>query len=107
MLVLTRLLCSKISEIIGLQNPKILLSHHTYKANIMYSMSKFVSIETSFVPLLEHINYPCLEQLYIVDVVMKILPVFINILEQVKNLKEVSWNQVMPQTSLDVELFTI
>ena len=35
----------------------------------MYSVSKFVSIETSFGPLLEHINYPCLEQFYIVDVI--------------------------------------
>ena len=43
----------------------------------MYSMSKFVSIETSFGLLLEYINYPCLEQLYIVDVVMKILSVYI------------------------------
>ena len=46
------------------------------KYNIYRSMSKFVSIETSFGPLLEHIKYPCLKQLYIVDV-MKILPVFI------------------------------
>ena len=52
------------------------------KANIMYSMSKFVSIETSFGPILEQIKYPCLEQIYIVDII-KILPVFINILEQV------------------------
>ena len=37
----------------------------------MYSMSKFVSIETSFGPLLEYINYPCLEQLYIVDVIAR------------------------------------
>ena len=39
----------------------------------MYSMSKFVSMETSFGLLLEHINYPYLEQFYIVDI-MKILP---------------------------------
>ena len=48
----------------------------------MNSMSKFVSIETSGGPPLEHINYPCLKQLYIVYI-MKILSVFINILEQV------------------------
>ena len=32
----------------------------------MYSVSKFVSIETSFGPLLEH---TCLKQFYIVDVI--------------------------------------
>ena len=77
----TSLLCYKIIEIFGSQNPKI-IAVSPCKANIMYSMSKYVSIETSFGPLLEQIKYPCLKQLYIVDV-MKILPVFINILEQV------------------------
>ena len=37
----TSLLCSKIIEIIGLQNPKI-IAVSPCKANIMYSMSKFV-----------------------------------------------------------------
>ena len=96
----TSLLCSKIIEIIGLQDPKIIAVSPCKANNIMYSMSNFFSIETSFGPILEHINYPSLEQLD----VMKILSVFINILEQVYNLKEVSWNQVMPQTSLDSDL---
>ena len=59
----TSLLCSKIIEIIGLQNHKI-IAVSPCKANIMYSMSKFVSIET----FLEHTNYPCLEQFDIVNV---------------------------------------
>ena len=62
------------------------------------SINIFISDVSTIIQLSssEHIKYPCLEQLYIVDV-MKILPVFFNILEQVQNLKEVSWNQVMPR----------
>ena len=39
----TSILCSKIIEIIGLQNPKI-IAVSPCKANIMYSMSKFVPL---------------------------------------------------------------
>lgn len=51
----TKLLRSKIIEIIGLQNPQI-IAVSPCKANIMYSVSKFVSVETSFGPLLEQIK---------------------------------------------------
>ena len=51
----TSLLRSKIIKIIGLWNPKI-IAVSPCKANIMYSLSKFVSIETSVGPLLEQIK---------------------------------------------------
>ena len=51
---------------------------------LVESINIFISDVSTIIQLSssEHIKYPCLEQLYIVDV-MKILPVFINILEQV------------------------